>query len=106
MADPGAVDTKTREPGVAANPRYVYGTLSDRILPGAQALHHLQPRVPRRCLPHLLQWNRQLPALEHKLRHSKMRQWIRSPTVFKSTTFRELFLCRFFLLRMRLHARM
>lgn len=102
MADPGAVDTETREPGFAANPRHVYGTLSDRILPGAQALYHLQSRVPGRCLPHLLQWNRQLPALEHKLRHSKMRQWIRS--VFKSTTFRELFSSRFFPLRVRVRA--
>lgn len=67
MVDSGAADTETREPGTAANPRHVHGTLSNWVLPGTQALHHLQSRVPRRCLPHLLQWNRQLPTLEHKL---------------------------------------
>jgi len=67
VADPGAADTETCEPSTTTNPRYVHGTLSDWILPGAQALYYLQSCVPRCCLPHLLQWNRQLPALEHKL---------------------------------------
>lgn len=84
MADSGVVDPETREPGAAANPRHVHGTLSDRVLPRAQALHNLQPRVPCRCLPHLLQWDRQLFTLEHKLRHSKMRQWLRQPIMFKT----------------------
>lgn len=78
VADPCATDTKTREPGAVADPRNVHGALPDRLLPGAQALHHLQPGVPRRCLPYLLQRQRQLPAVEHKLRHSKMRQRLKS----------------------------
>lgn len=82
VADPRAANTETREPGAVADPRHVYGALPNRLLPGAQALHHLQPGVPRRGLPHLLQRQRQLPAVEHKLRHSKMRQWLKSRSVF------------------------
>lgn len=96
VADSSAADSETREPGATANPRHVHGTLSHRVLPRAQTLYHLQPRVPRRRLPHLLQWNRQLSALEHKLRYSKMRQRLRSPIVFNLITLRELFY-RFFI---------
>lgn len=71
-------DTETREPGALADSRHVHGALPDRLLPGAQALHHLQLGVPRRCLPHLLQWHWQLPAMEHKLRHSEMRQRLKT----------------------------
>lgn len=108
VADSGVVDPETREPGAAANPRYVHGTLSDRVLPRAQALYNLQPRVPCRRLPHLLQWDRQLFTLEHKLRYSKMRQRLRQPIMFNSIIFRELSSCRFFFslcMHVRIHKR-
>lgn len=77
MADSGIAHTETRESRAIADPRNVHGTLPDRILPGTQALYHLQSRIPRCSLPHLLQRYWQLLALEYKLRHSKMRQWLR-----------------------------
>lgn len=55
VANTGTAHTETREPGAVANPRHVHGTLSDRILPGTQTVHHLQSRVPRCRLPYLLQ---------------------------------------------------
>lgn len=78
VVDTCATDTETRKSSAVADPRHVYGTLPDRLLPRAQALHHLQLGVPRRCLPNLLQWQWQLPAVEHKLRYSKMRQRLKS----------------------------
>jgi len=56
-------DTETLESGPDGNARDVHSPLPGRILPGAKALHHLQPRIPHSRIPDMLQWRRELHIL-------------------------------------------
>ncbi|KAH9363482.1 hypothetical protein HPB48_005985 [Haemaphysalis longicornis] len=55
VANSRAAYSEAHEPGPGSESRDVHGSLSDGVLPRAQALHHLQPGVHRCRVPHLLQ---------------------------------------------------
>jgi hypothetical protein len=67
VADSRAADSEAGEPSAAADARHVHGPVLDQFFPRAQAVHHLQRRLPDRRLPHLLlglqRLRRQLPLL-------------------------------------------
>lgn len=86
MLDSGAADSEADESGPHADPRHVHRAVLDRILPGAETVHNLQPGVPGGRVPDLQQWRRQLHLLE-QLRGTHLREWlrprsIRAPPVF------------------------
>jgi len=74
MADTRTAHPEAAEPGAAANPRHVHGAVPDRILPGTEAVHHMQHRVLGGRVPHLLQRVRQLHILQQQLRLGAVRQ--------------------------------
>lgn len=74
MADTRAAHTETAEPRAAADARHVHGAVPDRVLPGAQAVHHMQHSVPGGRVPDMLQRVRQLHILQQQLRLGAVRQ--------------------------------
>uniref|UniRef100_A0A8D8GFX4 (northern house mosquito) hypothetical protein n=1 Tax=Culex pipiens TaxID=7175 RepID=A0A8D8GFX4_CULPI len=76
MSHSGSVDSETDEPGPDANTRHVYCAVLDRVLPGTEALHHLQFGVPGGRVSDLQQRAGKLHLLE-QLRRSPVREWLR-----------------------------
>uniref|UniRef100_A0A8D8CWH0 (northern house mosquito) hypothetical protein n=1 Tax=Culex pipiens TaxID=7175 RepID=A0A8D8CWH0_CULPI len=76
MSHSGSVDSETDEPGPDANTRHVYCAVLDRVLPGTEALHHLQSGVPGGRVSDLQQRAGKLHLLE-QLRRSPVREWLR-----------------------------
>lgn len=74
MANTRTAHTEAAEPGAAANSRHVHGAVPNRILPGTEAVHHMQHRVPGGRVPHMLQRLRQLHILQQQLRLCTVRQ--------------------------------
>jgi len=67
MVDPCLAASKASEPCPSAQPRHVPGPVSDRVLPGEKALHHLLPRLHHCRRPSLLLRTWKLPLLEYEL---------------------------------------
>lgn len=76
MSHSGSVDSETDEPGPDANTRHVYCAVLDRVLPGTEALHHLQSGVPGGRVSDLQQRVGKLHLLE-QLRRPPVREWLR-----------------------------
>lgn len=76
MSHSGSVDSETDEPGPDANTRHVYCAVLDRVLPGTEALHHLQSGVSGGRVSDLQQRAGKLHLLE-QLRRSPVREWLR-----------------------------
>lgn len=76
MSHPGSADSEADESGPYANTRHVHCAILDRVLPGAEALHHLQSSVPGGRVSDLQQRAGQLHLLE-QLRRSPVREWLR-----------------------------
>lgn len=85
MFDSGAADSEADESGPHANPRHVHRAVLDRILPGAETVHNLQPGVPGGRVPDLQQWRGQLHLLE-QLRGTHLREWLRPRSSHPSST--------------------
>lgn len=71
MVDPRVIDAQTIESSASANPRYVYGFVSHRVLSGTQTVHGLYAGVFSDSILSLLQWFRKLFVLGCLLRRRK-----------------------------------
>lgn len=54
MADPSALDSEARKPGVGKHTRDVHGTVLNRIFPREEAVYSVQCSLPGRGHTHLL----------------------------------------------------
>lgn len=67
MVDTRVTHTKTTESCAIADTCHVHGFISDGILFGTEAVHHLQHSVPSGSVPDMLQWVWQLYILQQQL---------------------------------------
>lgn len=72
MANSRAANTEAREPGISEYSRYVYGVVPNWFLPGEEALHCVQCRLPGSCYTDMLQRYRKLFVLGDSVRSGEV----------------------------------